>query len=106
MVTIAGCLGLRVSEIDALQREGFDFDRLSLLVQRGVANGSVDEVKAEHSVVAVSRVRNAHWLRRSGEASIVRSLSFEDHDRTPMQQPKDVRRCPEHPAAIESNIES
>lgn len=40
---------MRVSEIDALQWDDFDFARFRLLVQRGVVNGRVDEVKTEYS---------------------------------------------------------
>ncbi len=49
MVQIAQCLGLRVSEIAALQRDDFDFDKNQLLVQRSFVNGRVDDVKTEYS---------------------------------------------------------
>lgn len=49
MVLIAGCLGLRVSEIVALQWQDFDFDGLTLLVQRSVVHGRVGDVKTEYS---------------------------------------------------------
>jgi integrase len=49
MVIIAQCLGLRVSEIAALQWQDFDFERQQLLVQRSIANGQVDDVKTEYS---------------------------------------------------------
>jgi integrase len=49
MVLIAGCLGLRASEICALQWDDFNFDKLTLLVQRGVVHGRVDDVKTEYS---------------------------------------------------------
>jgi integrase len=39
MVLIAGCLGLRVSEIVALQWRDFDFSGLTLLIQRSVVHG-------------------------------------------------------------------
>ena len=46
MVQIAQCLGLRVSEIAALQwGTTFDFDKNQLLVQRSFVNGRVDDVK-------------------------------------------------------------
>ena len=48
MVVVAQCLGLRVSEIAALQWEDFDFDKRQLLVQRSIVNGRVDDVKTEH----------------------------------------------------------
>ncbi len=41
MVIVAQCLGLRVSEIAALQWEDFDFERQQLLVQRSIVNGNV-----------------------------------------------------------------
>jgi len=49
MVYIAQCLGLRVSEIAALQWDDFDFDKNQLLVQRSFVSGRVDEVKTEYS---------------------------------------------------------
>jgi len=44
-----GCLGLRAGEIVGLQWADFDFDKLTLLVQRGVVHGRVGEVKTEYS---------------------------------------------------------
>ena len=49
MVLIAGCLGLRVSEIVALQWQDFDFPGLTLLIQRSVVHGRVGDVKTEYS---------------------------------------------------------
>jgi len=49
MVTLAQCLGLRVSEIMGLQWADFDFEEQRLLVQRSVVHGRVDEVKTEYS---------------------------------------------------------
>ena len=49
MVYFAQCLGLRVSEIAALQWQDFDFERQQLLVQRSIVNGNVDDVKTEYS---------------------------------------------------------
>src|ERR1035437_1776673 len=49
MVLIAGCLGLRVSEIVALQWRDFDFIGLTLLIQRGIVHGPVGDVKTEYS---------------------------------------------------------
>jgi integrase len=49
MAYIAQCLGLRVSEIAALQWDDFDFEKNQLLVQRSIVNGSVDDVKTEYS---------------------------------------------------------
>ena len=49
MVLIAGCLGLRVSEIAALQWRDFDFSGLTLLIQRSVVHGRVGDVKTEYS---------------------------------------------------------
>src|SRR5205807_10254077 len=49
MVLIAGCLGLRAGEIVGLQWTDFDFEKLTLLVQRGVVHGRVDDVKTEYS---------------------------------------------------------
>ena len=49
MVLIAGCLGFRASEIVGLQWGDFDFEKSTLLVQRGVVHGRVDDVKTEYS---------------------------------------------------------
>jgi integrase len=49
MVQIAQCLGLRVSEIAALQWDDFDFEKNQLLVQRSFVSGRVDDVKTEYS---------------------------------------------------------
>jgi integrase len=49
MVLLAGCLGLRVSEIVALKWPDFDFVRYSLLVQRSIVHGRVGDVKTEYS---------------------------------------------------------
>jgi integrase len=49
MVLIAGCLGLRVSEIVGLQWGDFDFSGFTLLIQRSVVHGRVGDVKTEYS---------------------------------------------------------
>jgi len=49
MVIVAQCLGLRVSEIMALQWQDIDFAQLTIAVRRGVVHGRVDEVKSEYS---------------------------------------------------------
>jgi integrase len=49
MVIVAQCLGLRVSEIAALQWQDFDFERRQLFVQRSIVNGQVNDVKTEYS---------------------------------------------------------
>jgi integrase len=49
MVLVAGCLGLRVSEIMALKWSDFDFEALTLLVQRSHVHGRVGDVKTEYS---------------------------------------------------------
>lgn len=49
MVLVAGCLGLRVSEIVALQWGDFDFPGLTLVIQRSVVHGRVGDVKTEYS---------------------------------------------------------
>jgi integrase len=49
MVLVAGCLGLRVSEIVALKWDDFDFPGLALLVQRSIVHGRVGDVKTEYS---------------------------------------------------------
>jgi integrase len=49
MVLVAQCLGLRVSEILGLQWGDFNFKDRSVLVQRSVVGGRVDDVKTEYS---------------------------------------------------------
>ncbi|MBA3914374.1 MAG: site-specific integrase [Acidobacteriales bacterium] len=49
MLTIAMCLGLRVSEILGLQWGDFDWDQLVVTVQRGVVLGREDQVKTIYS---------------------------------------------------------
>jgi len=49
MVLVAQCLGLRVSEIQGLQWGDFSFENRSVLVQRSVVGGRVDDVKTEYS---------------------------------------------------------
>jgi integrase len=49
MVLVAQCLGLRVSEILGLQWGDFSFENRSVLVQRSVVGGRVDDVKTEYS---------------------------------------------------------
>jgi integrase len=49
MVLIAGGLGLRVSEIVALQWGDFDWGQLTLTVTRGCVQGRLGDVKTEYS---------------------------------------------------------
>lgn len=49
MLLVAGCLGLRVSEIVALQWRDFDFAGFTLLIQRSVVHGRIGDVKTEYS---------------------------------------------------------
>lgn len=49
MVLVAGCLGLRISEITALQWGDIDWERLTLLVRRSFVSGKVYETKTEAS---------------------------------------------------------
>src|SRR5579864_9003286 len=49
MVVVAQCVGLRVSEIPALQWPDINFGELTMRVTRGVVDGVVDEVKTEYS---------------------------------------------------------
>lgn len=48
-VWIAGCLGLRPSEIMPLQWRDFDFENSTLLIQRSIVHGREDDVKTEYS---------------------------------------------------------
>jgi integrase len=49
MVTVAMCTGLRASEILALRWEDINFESGVVLVQRGVVNGRIGQVKTEAS---------------------------------------------------------
>jgi integrase len=49
MVVVAQCLGLRVSEILALQWRDINFGELTMQVTRGVVDGVVEAVKTEYS---------------------------------------------------------
>jgi integrase len=48
-VWIAGCLGLRASEIMPLQWPDLDLEDRSLLIQRSMVHGKGDDVKTEYS---------------------------------------------------------
>jgi integrase len=84
MVLVAGCLGLRVSEIVALKWGDFDFDGLTLLVQRSIVHGRVGDVKTEYSrdrvpldpalVQALISTRSGLIRRRKGGCSPIPSL--------------------------------
>ena len=49
MVLVAGCLGLRISEIIGLRWGDIDWENLTILVQRSVVSGKVYETKTEAS---------------------------------------------------------
>lgn len=53
MVLAAMCLGLRCSELLALKWSDFDWENLTLLVQRSIVAGRVDDVKTEYSSALV-----------------------------------------------------
>jgi integrase len=49
MLLVAACLGLRCSEVLGLKWSDFDWEDLTLLVQRAVVAGHVDAVKTKYS---------------------------------------------------------
>ena len=49
MVLVAGCLGLRASEVVGLQRGDFDWEALIVTIRRGVVHGRLGETKTEAS---------------------------------------------------------
>ncbi len=53
MVLIAGCPGLRAGEIVGLQWGDFNFDKSTVLVQRGIVHGRVGDMKTAYSRDAV-----------------------------------------------------
>src|SRR5947199_6237301 len=48
-VWMAGCLGLRASEIMALRWADFNLEDLTVIVRRSIVHGRVDDVKTEYS---------------------------------------------------------
>ena len=53
MVLVAGCLGLRASEVMGLQWQDIDWDELTIMIQRGSVHARVGEVKTITSKKAV-----------------------------------------------------
>jgi len=49
MVLVAGCLGLRASEVTGLQWQDLDWDALTVSIRRGVVHGREGEAKTEAS---------------------------------------------------------
>lgn len=49
MVLVAGCLGLRASEVTGLQWQDLDWDGLTVTIRRGVVHGREGEAKTEAS---------------------------------------------------------
>lgn len=49
MVMVAMCLGLRASEIVGLQWDDFDFEEMSVLIERGIVHGRIGDAKTEYS---------------------------------------------------------
>ena len=74
LVLIAGCLGLRAGEIVGLQWGDFDFQKSTLLVQRGVVHGRVDGVRTEYSrdSVPLAPELAAEWLKNKNEQETAR----------------------------------
>src|SRR5579864_2463996 len=48
MVLTAQCLGLRISEVMALKWSDFNFENLTVRIQRGIVHGRIDDVKTEY----------------------------------------------------------
>ena len=71
MVIVAGCLGLRVSEMLGLKWGDLDFLNLTVRIQRSVVEGEVNETKTEASASALPldrasvEVLTAHRMRSS-----------------------------------------
>lgn len=53
MVLIAGCLGLRASEVMGLQWQDIDWDKLEIMLERGSVHGRLDKLKTESSKKSV-----------------------------------------------------
>lgn len=72
MVRIAGTLGLRISEIMGLQWKDFDFDNATLMVQRSVVHGRVDDVKTEYSndLMPLDETLVSHLRQFRGQAVV------------------------------------
>jgi len=70
MVLLDMCLGLRCSELMALKWSDFDWEKLTVMVQRSIVNGRVDEVKTRYSRAAVPLDPSIgeimlQWMRKS-----------------------------------------
>ena len=70
MVLTAMCLGLRCSELLGLKWRDFDWEHLTILVERGIVAGRVDAVKTKYSKTRVPLDPQLaevllNWKRRS-----------------------------------------
>jgi integrase len=75
-VWMAGCLGLRPSEIMPLRWSDLDFHGLTLLIQRGSVHGKLSDVKTEYSrdrvpldpaLAAILATHRERWFRSQEE---------------------------------------
>lgn len=71
MCIVAMCLGLRASELAALQWNDFDWENRHVTIQRGVVIGRVGEVKTSHSNRAIPldpglALMLLSWKRQAG----------------------------------------
>jgi hypothetical protein len=49
MVLVAGCTGLRISEVLGLRWRSVDFERLAMVIKEGYARSQVTKLKSEYS---------------------------------------------------------
>jgi integrase len=77
MCVLAGCLGLRISEVLGLQWRDFDWEKRQLQIRRSWVNGRADEPKTQNSRrpvpvdLALERVLREH--RRASPVSLTES---------------------------------
>ena len=77
MCVVAGCLGLRISEVLGLQWRDFDWEKRQLQIRRSWVNGRADEPKTQNSRrpvpvdLALERVLREH--RRASPVSLTES---------------------------------
>jgi len=100
MVIVAQCLGLRVSEIAALQWDDFDFEKNQLLVQRSFVSGHVDDVKTEYSRDYVHFTNLWRGAARMGEGSLANRgrLDLRKSSHKQAVLPTEIQKRHIHPA--------
>jgi integrase len=109
MVLIAGCLGLRASEIVALQWRDFDFSGRTLLIQRSVVHGRMGDVKTEYSRDSVpldTAVVDALMLHKGRAFSTLEGWLFANPVTGKPYHQEEIQKNHIHKAGVASEIGS